>query len=328
MIVLYTLIGILILIIGYYLLRRDRKYRGRLERVYYEDVLKFIFHRNERGFPASIESLKGALSLPTKTIYKILDQLEQKNLVQLTSAGIELKSEGRPVVLDIIRAHRLWETYLEHETDLPIHKIHKMAEAKEHELNSDQLEALNAHLGFPVTDPHGDPIPTADHQIEKMDIKALADLKVGDMALIHHIEDEPYKISKKLFKLGLRPNQIINIVDRQDGQIRIQAGDEQHTLSTFEALNIQIVAHSGAIPKRNKNLLDLDAKDTGVVIGVSHTIQGLARRRLLDLGITPGAKITRSLISSFGGDPVAYSIRGAKIALRKEQAKNIFIEKV
>lgn len=323
----YIIIGIFIIGLGTYFIKRDKTYRKKLERIYYEDVLKFIFHRNERGLPASVESLKGALSLPANRIYKILDQLEQKNLIQMTSVGIELKPQGRPVVIEIIRAHRLWETYLERETALPIYKIHRRAEAKEHELRGDQLEALNAHLGFPKTDPHGDPIPTTDHQIEKTEIKTISDLKTGDKVLIRHIEDEPYKISKKLFKLGLRPYQLIEVTDKQDGKITIKVQNKEFTLNSFEAMNIQVVADTGAPLKKNKNLLDLSTNDTGVVIGVSEDIQGLARRRLLDLGITPGAKIAKAMISSFGGDPVAYSIRGAKIALRKEQAKKIFIKK-
>ncbi|MEJ2055853.1 MAG: iron dependent repressor, metal binding and dimerization domain protein, partial [Calditrichaceae bacterium] len=157
MTLLYIGIGIIVLGFGIYILKRDKNYRNKLERIYYEDALKYIFHRNEQGMPATVESLKGALSLPVKRIYNILDDLEQKGLIQMTSAGIELKPEGRPVVIEIIRAHRLWETYLEHETNMPIHQIHRVAEAKEHELRGDRLEALNAHLGFPKTDPHGDP---------------------------------------------------------------------------------------------------------------------------------------------------------------------------
>jgi DtxR family Mn-dependent transcriptional regulator len=321
------MIGIFILAAGLYFIWRDKSYRQKLERIYYEDALKFIFHRNERGLPASVESIKGALSLPVKRVYKILDQLEQKGLIQMTSAGIELKPEGRPVVIEIIRAHRLWETYLERETDTPLHQIHRQAEAKEHELRGDRLEALNAHLGFPKTDPHGDPIPTSDDKIEKTDIKAVSDLNPGDKVLILHIEDEPYKISKKLFKLGLRPYQLIEVINKQDGKITIKVQNKEHVLNSFEAMNIQVVADTSIPQKKNKSLLDLTSHDTGVVIGVSEDIQGLARRRLLDLGITPGAKISKAMISSFGGDPVAYSIRGAKIALRKEQAKKIFIEK-
>jgi DtxR family Mn-dependent transcriptional regulator len=323
----YIIIGILIISFGMYLIKRDKPYMDKLERIYYEDALKFIFHRNERGLPASVESIKGALSLPANRIYKILDQLEQKGLIQMTSAGIQLKPQGRPVVIEIIRAHRLWETYLGRETDMPIHQIHRIAEAKEHELRGDQLEALNAHLGFPKTDPHGDPIPTTDYKIEKTEIKTISDLNTGDKVLIRHIEDEPYKISKKLFKLGLRPYQLIEVTNKQDGKITIKVQDKEYALNSFEAMNIQVVADTGAPLKKNKNLLDLATNDTGVVIGVSDDIQGLARRRLLDLGITPGAKISKAMISSFGGDPVAYSIRGAKIALRKEQAKKIFIEK-
>lgn len=323
----YIIFGIIITGLGIYYYKRDKTYNNKLTRIYYEDALKFIFHRNERGLPASVESLKGALSLSVNKIYRILDQLENKGLIRMTSTGIELKAEGRPVVIEIIRAHRLWETYLGRETDLPIHQIHRMAENMEHDLRGDRLEALNVHLGFPTIDPHGDPIPTIDHRIKKTEIRAVTELTTGDQALIHHIEDEPYNISKKLFKLGLRPQQLIKITDKQDCKITIKFEDKEQILSTFEALNIHVVAYTGGITRKNKSLLDLSANETGIVIGLSPDIQGLARRRILDLGITPGAKITKAIVSSFGGDPVAYSIRGAKIALRKKQAGNIFIEK-
>lgn len=324
----YIISGIILLCLIFYLLKREKHYRQRFERVYYEDILKFIFHLNERELPASMDGLKGALSLSTQHLYQLVDQLKEKGLVRLTSAGIELEKEGRQVVLQIIRAHRLWETYLRRETELPLHQIHKNAESKEHELRGSRLEALNAHLGFPTTDPHGDPIPTSDGQMKKEAVTSLADWPVGKQAMINHIEDEPYKLSKKLFKLGLRPNQVVHILSRTEEKIQIQVGDKRHSINIFEALNIQVKEFISGLQVIQRSLLDLRAQESAIVLGLSPEVQGLARRRLLDLGITPGVRISKALISSFAGDPIAYSIRGAKIALRKEQARNIYIEKI
>jgi DtxR family Mn-dependent transcriptional regulator len=313
-------------IVFYYLYNRERKRTDRLERIYLEDALKFIFHRNEKELPASVESLKGILSLSVNRIYKIVEALRSKNLVRISSDGIYLEEAGREIVLQIIRAHRLWETYLEHETDLPLHEIHRRADLKEHELSGARLEALDAHLGYPETDPHGDPIPAKNGRLKKRQAFSMAEWPAQEQAVIAHIEDEPYQISKKLFKSGLRPGQIVTVIEKSPDKLTVRGGGNTISLNSFEAMNIQVEPAGRLAEKTHRTLLNLAPDETGIIVGLSTEIQGLARRRLLDLGITPGARVRKALTSSFGGDPTAYLIRGAKVALRKEQSSRIFIE--
>jgi len=325
MIYIFVLIGIGVL--GYIILNRDRRRSKKLDRIYQEDALKFIYHRNEKGFPASVESLKGALSLSSGKIYRMMDELRKGDLVRLSNDGIYLQEAGREIVLQIIRAHRLWETYLEHETALPLHEIHRSADRKEHELKGAQVEALDAHLGYPETDPHGDPIPAKDGRLRKRQEFSMADWPLQESAVISHIEDEPYKISKKLFKAGLRPGQVVTVLDRNPEKTTVRGNEKTISLNSYEAMNVQVEPLVHDAGPSSRTLLNLKWNESGVIKGLSQEIQGLARRRLLDLGITPGARIQKALVSSFGGDPTAYLIRGAKVALRREQAARIFIGK-
>ncbi len=312
----------------YLIVKREREKNFRLTRVYYEDALKFIYHRIESGSRATVESLKGYLSLSAGKVMKLVDLLEEMDLVELRHGGIELLEKGRTLVLEIIRAHRLWETYLQHETDVPIHKIHKYADNEEHHLRGERLEALNAHLGFPAFDPHGDPIPTREGELAQLDAEFLSDWPIGEEALISHIEDEPVELSKKLFKLGLRVDTKIKILDRKKRELDVLYQDKKITLDMFSANNIQVKKHPDGEIAAYDTLDELAESESAFIAGISNNLQGLARRRLLDLGITPGVRISSVLRSSFGGDPTAYFVRGAKIALRREQAKDIYIERL
>lgn len=306
----------------------DKHLLNKLERIYCEDSLKYIYERSERDSLASVEGLKGVLNISTHEVLQITQLLENMELIKTTPKGIYLSKKGKEIAVQVIRAHRLWETYLNWETDLSMIDLHKYAEQKEHELRGDSLDALDAHLGFPAMDPHGDPIPTREGEIQQEFLRSVSELNVGEIATITHIEDEPEEVFKKLFRYGFRLNQDIEVINRFDGQIEIRYQEENITLSTLMARNLHV------IPRKEKKevidyitLAELKKNQIGWVVDISNELQGLNRRRLLDLGITPGINIRHFLSSTFG-DPTIYLVRGVKIALRKEQAKQIHITRL
>ncbi|RMH73783.1 MAG: hypothetical protein D6675_01810 [Gemmatimonadetes bacterium] len=303
----------------------QRQLAKKIERIYCEDALKFIYTQSEKHNLASLKGLKGVLGLSEAEILNIVRILEQLKLVELKPEGLSLSSQGQEVALQIIRAHRLWETYLSWETDISFSDLHKYAERKEHDLTRSDLDKLDAHLGYPDVDPHGDPIPNRDGYVARQPVVTLSDLDVGDIAKIIHLEDEPEAVFKKLSAYGFRVHTLIEVRDRQDGKVIVHYEGRDLALDTIEAnqIDVHLLTEKPAFPKQT--LADLPRGKQARVLDLSEQLQGLTRRRLLDLGITPGAKIRNEMPSSFGGDPTMYVIRGTKVALRKDQAKLIYI---
>jgi DtxR family Mn-dependent transcriptional regulator len=177
-------------------------------------------------------------------------------------------------------------------------------------------------LGYPTHDPHGDPIPRADGQLAAVEAIALPRQPIGSPAIIKHLEDEPPELFRQILAAGLAPGMRIEIVDLSPTQLVIWNGDREHSLSPLAASNVFVAP----LPAPAAPAVRLSALEPGgqarVVALRSH---GLTRRRLLDLGVTPGAIVERVFTSPFG-EPTAYRIRGALIALRREQTAEIEIE--
>ncbi len=319
-------LGITVILFVVIFFLRERRNNRRMRQVYLEDALKYIFNREESGHWATIEGIKGALSVSSRKIQEIIQLLQQKNLISLGEGGLRLTEDGRRLSMEIVRAHRIWETFLERETELPLHQIHQYADQQEHTTRGARVEAMAAHLGFPTVDPHGDPIPEKGKMEPEAHRKNLNDWEVGREGRIAHIEDEPVAVAREIFKKGFRVDDTVRVLERSAGQVTLEHLGKEYQLNTLSAQNIHL-ADVGPVPQKAvKTLDDLKQGEEARISGLSKRIQGLSRRRLLDLGFTPGVPIQKILVSAFGGDPTVYRVRGAKIALRKHQAQQIFIQ--
>jgi DtxR family Mn-dependent transcriptional regulator len=229
--------------------------------------------------------------------------------------------------VQILRAHRLWETYLAREARVPIGRVHGPAEQAEHRLTAFELDALEAALGHPRSDPHGDPIPTAAGDIAPLGAQPLTRWPVGEPAQIVHLEDEPESLFSQI-PSALRPGVRIQTVATNAGQLTVSDGSREYPLSPLVAGNIQVAAvATPAAIERWTNLSDLQMGEEGEVIALGAELQGFTRRRLLDLGLTPQARVGVYLDNAFG-DPRAYRVRGTTIALRNDQASHIQVRKL
>ena len=256
-------------------------------------------------------------------------RLKENNLIAIDEKELVLTEEGKKWALQIIRAHRLWERYLADETGLSMDKIHSLAEKKEHELNVNHLEALEAHLGYPDVDPHGDPIPTSGGLLLKQETTSLTNFDVGQKGKVLHVEDEPPELFRKLHRKGIIPGAIVKKLADIETGCKIKIEEREIELDYLEAGNIYLTAYTRSEGEEDVfPLYQLENGEAGEVIRLADTCRGLTRRRFMDLGITPGAVIKNILPNAFGGDPTAYFIRGSKIALRREQAKDILVRKL
>jgi DtxR family Mn-dependent transcriptional regulator len=146
---------------------------------------------------------------------------------------------------------------------------------------------------------------------------------------IVHVEDEPAAIYSQLVAEGLHPGMRVRLLEATPERIRFEADAEEHVLAPVVASQLTVRPRPRAeMPAGWERLSALTGVgETGRVVGLSPALRGVERRRMLDLGLVPGTEI-EVVRRAPGGDPVAYRIRGAVLALRREQADEIRIERL
>lgn len=297
------------------------------DRVEVEDALKHLWDGEYRQRPASLESLAGVLGLSGRAAAELVDRLGRLGLVEHDERALRLTADGTREALRVIRIHRLWERYLADETGLDAREWHALAERREHGTTPQQAEALAATLGHPRFDPHGDPIPMPSGEIPPHQGLPLTQLSADQVAEIVHIEDEPEAVFAQIVALGLVPGMRVRLLDRLPHRLRVQAEAEEVVLAPVVAANITVLPLEQVTePEHTTRLSALTAGETGTVIALAVSCRGAQRRRLLDLGVVPGTRVTNELTGP-SGDPTAYRIRGALIALRSDQAAQIYVQK-
>jgi DtxR family Mn-dependent transcriptional regulator len=291
------------------------------ERVRLEDALKHVYMCERRRPPCSLESMAGRLGVSTSDAASLAARLAGMGLVRATSQGTVLTRAGTESAVRIVRTHRMWERYLADRTGVPPGEWHDHAERMEHALSPHEVDALETRLGHPRWDPHGDPIPTSSGEIPPARGISLVSAEPGRTVEIVHLEDEPEDIYDRLLRDGLAPGVRLDVLEVDGPEISVRAGGREWTLDSVSAQNVTVrhLPHGERAPETEVTLADAKQGDAVEVIGISPACQGIQRRRLLDLGLVPGTRVTAELTSA-SGDPVAYDIRGALIALRREQA--------
>jgi len=292
-----------------------------------EDALKHILKVETSGQVPTLESVAGALRLRPNRAALLLEDMEQCGLISFDQGRLRLRRAGRELAIHVIRAHRLWESYLAEQTGVAEAAWHREAERREHLLSEREAEALAAQLGHPTHDPHGDLIPDAHGEFSANAGQPLNSMPADAPVLITHIEDEPDAIYAQLCAQGLRPGMRAWIMDKTPQRIRFWADGNEHVLAPILANNISVV------PLLESTTSDLLAEQylsglvrgqQGRILSLSSACRGAERRRLLDLGFVPGTAIEVEMVSP-GGDPTAYRLRGTVIALRRNQANLIRI---
>lgn len=306
---------------------------GRMSaRVLREDALKYLYSAELEGRQVTLQSLAGELEISLDEAANLLTEITRLGLVEAREDAYDLTATGREVAVQVLRAHRLWEQYLHDFTGFREEEWHTRAESQEHLLEPQQVEELDARLGHPLYDPHGDPIPSATGEVIARKTLSLTQLKSGDIARIVHLEDQPEIVYAQLVAEGLHPGMEVLVLENTAQRIRFLSQGDEHVLAPVLAANVS----TELIPKEAARTIDkplgaplsaLGIGEGAEIVAISRTMRPVDRHRLLDLGVLPGTKVRAEFISP-SGDPVAYMIRGALIALRKDQADKIFMKKL
>jgi len=291
-----------------------------------QDALKHLCTATWREQAPTLESVAGAVGISTDRAATLLEALITDGLAEPHSDSLALTEAGEREARRIIRAHRLIEHYLaEHTGEDPL-DWHHIADLREHETTEADLERLDQALGRPRFDPHGDPIPTPSGGLPPRDHGGLHEAAVGDVLRVVHIEDEPHRAYARIIAEGLHVGAILRVLDNGPAGCRVERDGQTLELPVMVASNLSVrpVSEDVATDQPTRTLAATTLGETVEIIDLAPTCRGLERRRLLDLGILPGTRITAELRSP-GGDPVAYRVRGTLIALRGEQAKRVHV---
>lgn len=311
--------------IGFLALYKD--WRMAKEREQVEDALKHFLDRERSGRHASPESLAGTLGLSRSASTHLITKMESQGLIETRGWQLHLTVEGERWALHMVRAHRLWERYLADEARMPLDQIHDEAQKREHGFTEMQLDDLDAALGHPARDPHGDPIPTREGRMSRTEGVPLTAWQIHSPGRIVHLEDEPSIAYQQILAAGLHLGQNIRIIEKDPHRCVISNGENEVRLAPAVASNV----HVSSIPDREIikreaiPLAELADSQPAEIVMLDDAVQGFTRRRFLDLGLTPGTRIYPEL-GNFFGDPRAYRVRGTLIALRKDQAAQIWVK--
>jgi DtxR family Mn-dependent transcriptional regulator len=323
---------ILLILIAFFvprvgLIAMAKSYRAAQARERVEDALKHLLDREQGGRHASPESLGGTLDLPRTKVVSLIEEMETQGLLESRGSELHLTPQGERWAMHVVRAHRLWERYLADEARMPLEQVHNEAHRREHSLTEVQLNELDAAMGHPTRDPHGDPIPTREGVINRAEGMPVTLWQDDHPARIVHLEDEPALAYQQILAAGLRLGQNIRILERNPNRYVLSDGDTEYHLAPAVASNIHVapLPKNELLKRESIPLSNLPHDQRAQIVTLDESVQGFTRRRFLDLGLTPGTSISPEL-GNFFGDPRAYRVRGTLIALRKDQAAQIWVK--
>lgn len=296
------------------------------DRVLLEDTLKHLWVFEQSALDATVFSVAGALECAQGKAREILARLQEAGLVNPKEPAYLLTDTGREYAVQILRAHRLYETYLANETGAIGQDWHAEAERVEHELTPEATNRLAKQLGHPRYDPHGDPIPTLTGQSPAPSGYPLSELEVGQYGKIVRLKDNPESVFGRICKAGLAPNLNFEIAARHDRSVLLRIAGREILCDSdmVDSLTVQILPEDEAPARDAVRLADLKPGQTAEILSISPVCRGTERRRLLDLGFVKSGTIEVELAGIFKS-PVAYRVRNTLVALREHQTENIFV---
>ncbi len=192
-----------------------------------EDYLKAVFHLTEGGDAASTGGLADQLDLAAASVSGMVKRLADQGLLQHEPyKGVTLTRAGRREALRILRRHRLIEAYLVRFLGYTWDTVHDEAERLEHAVSDELVARMAEALGHPRFDPHGDPIPTADGEIEVRRTMPLTDVPAGQAVTIVRVDTEAGDRLRWFAEQGLVPGTVVEVVEHQpfDGPVTVRRG--------------------------------------------------------------------------------------------------------
>jgi|TARA_B110000240_G_scaffold120843_1_gene135073 DtxR family Mn-dependent transcriptional regulator len=209
-----------------------------------ENYLKTIFHlerklKSEVSTNALAERMQTRASSVTDMMQKLADK---KMLIYKKYKGVQLTEKGKKAAAYVVRKHRLWEVFLVDKLKFHWDEVHDIAEQMEHINSVELIKRLDAFLGHPDFDPHGDPIPDKDGNIKKAEKRLLSELIKNQIGICVGVKESSPEYLQYLDKKKISIGTKINVLGKEffDGSMVIQVGRDQFFISKQIAENLYV----------------------------------------------------------------------------------------
>lgn len=209
-----------------------------------ENYLKVIYHVSlvaPKG--VSTNAIAGMLDTKASSVTDMLKKLADKNLVSYQKyQGVTLTEEGLYKAKMIVRKHRLWEVFLVEKLQFSWDEVHEIAEELEHIQSEPLIDKLDAFLGFPAFDPHGDPIPNAKGIINKVEKELLSEAELNQLYTCVGVKDSSTEFLQYLDKQQIALGSTIKILEKEpfDETLTLEINGKKLTISNKIATNLYI----------------------------------------------------------------------------------------
>lgn len=210
-----------------------------------ENYVKAIYQMAQNAADGAVATgqISAALGVLPGTVTSMLKTLDESNLATYTPyEGVRLTHSGRALALRVLRRHRLIEQFLSQTLQLSWDEVHEEAEHMEHAVSDALVDRIDAFLGHPSTDPHGDPIPKADGTVAAAADRPLADCGVGDHFRIARVVDQSSEFLRYLSQAGLAigAQGAVLVNDQAHKRVTVRIGDLEKTLARDAAAKLMV----------------------------------------------------------------------------------------
>jgi DtxR family Mn-dependent transcriptional regulator len=212
-----------------------------------ENYLKAIYHLgslSEKG--VSTNSIAKKLDTKASSVTDMVKKLAEKNvLIYQKYQGVNLTIEGKKIAALIIRKHRLWEVFLVEKLNFNWDEVHDVAEQLEHIKSPKLIDEIDALLGFPTVDPHGDPIPDKEGEITIRKKVKLSTLKENEETVLLSVKDSSDNFLRYLNKKKIAIGNTIKVIHIEpfDNSILIQINGTELLVTSEVAENLLVKDH-------------------------------------------------------------------------------------
>ncbi|RRQ26853.1 metal-dependent transcriptional regulator [Rhodococcus sp. Eu-32] len=193
-----------------------------------QDYLKVIWTASEWSEEAvSTKMLSERIGVSASTVSEAIRKLADQGMVDHARYGaISLTDRGRTAAVAMVRRHRLIETFLVRELGYGWDEVHDEAEILEHAVSDLMMARIDAKLGFPQRDPHGDPIPSVDGAISSPEATRLSEYTDGQRGRVARISDSDPAMLRYFDSVGIKLDLSITVLERRDyaGTVAIELG--------------------------------------------------------------------------------------------------------
>jgi len=195
-----------------------------------ENYIKTIYHLSQAGeVGVTTNAIADQLNTKPASVSDMIKKLARKKVVDYQKyQGVNISEEGKLVALIVIRKHRLWEVFLVEKLKFNWDEVHEIAEQLEHIKSPILTEKLDEFLGYPKVDPHGDPIPDRNGNLDVGPAVPLSGMAPNELGLFVNVGNDDPQLLQYLDKLKIRLGAKLRVVDKVafDGSMEIVFNNE------------------------------------------------------------------------------------------------------